>query len=52
MIFVADAHRSEGDRYIVRADEELTAFLELELRLEVTANCLDKRTRPPETSCL
>jgi hypothetical protein len=28
-IFVADAHR-DGKRFIVRADEKLTAFLELE----------------------
>jgi len=29
-IFVADAHRGDGKRYVVRADEKLTAFLELE----------------------
>jgi hypothetical protein len=29
-IFVADAHRGDGSRFIVRADEKLTAFLELE----------------------
>jgi hypothetical protein len=29
-IFVADAHRDDGKRFIVRADEKLTAFLELE----------------------
>jgi hypothetical protein len=29
-IFVADAHRGDGKRYIVRADEKLTAFVELE----------------------
>jgi hypothetical protein len=29
-IFVADAHRGEGQRFIVRADEKLTAFVELE----------------------
>jgi hypothetical protein len=29
-IFVADAHRDDGKRFIVHADEELTAFLELE----------------------
>ncbi len=28
-IFVADAHRGDGQRFIVRADEKLTAFLEL-----------------------
>ena len=29
-IFVADAHRGDGKRLVVHADEKLTAFLELE----------------------
>ncbi len=29
-IFVADAHRGEGKRFDVRADEKLSAFVELE----------------------
>jgi hypothetical protein len=29
-IWIADAHRGNGKRFIVRADEKLTAFLELE----------------------
>jgi hypothetical protein len=29
-IFVADAHRDDNQRFIVRADEKLTAFIELE----------------------
>jgi hypothetical protein len=29
-IFVAAAHRGDGKRYVVRADEKLTAFVELE----------------------
>ncbi len=29
-IFVADAHRGDGKRYVVHADDKLTAFLELE----------------------
>jgi hypothetical protein len=29
-IWIADAHRDDGKRFIVRADELLTAFLELE----------------------
>jgi hypothetical protein len=29
-IFVADAHRGDGKRFIVRSDQKLTAFLELE----------------------
>ena len=27
---VADAHRDDGKRFVVHADEKLTAFLELE----------------------
>jgi hypothetical protein len=30
MIFIADAHRGDGKRFVVRADKKLTAFLELE----------------------
>jgi len=29
-IFIADAHGGDGKRFIVRADEKLAAFLELE----------------------
>src|SRR5438876_10105720 len=29
-IWIADAHRGDGKRFIVRADEKLTTFLELE----------------------
>jgi hypothetical protein len=29
-IWIADAHCGDGQRFIVRADEKLTAFLELE----------------------
>ena len=29
-IWIADAHRGDGKRYVVRADEKLTAFVELE----------------------
>jgi hypothetical protein len=29
-IWIADAHRGGGNRFVVRADELLTAFLELE----------------------
>jgi hypothetical protein len=29
-IFVVDAHRDNGKRFVMRADEKLTAFLELE----------------------
>ena len=29
-IWIADAHRDDGKRFVVYADEKLTAFLELE----------------------
>jgi hypothetical protein len=29
-IWIGDAHRDNGKRFVVRADEKLTAFLELE----------------------
>jgi hypothetical protein len=29
-IFIADAYRGDGKRFVVRADEKLTAFMELE----------------------
>ena len=29
-IWIADAHRDDGKRYVARADENLTAFVELE----------------------
>ena len=29
-VFVADAHRDDGKRFVVRADEKLTALVELE----------------------
>jgi hypothetical protein len=28
-VFVVDAHRDDGKRFVVRADEKLTAFLEV-----------------------
>jgi hypothetical protein len=29
-IWIADAHRGDGKRFVVRADEKLTAFVELQ----------------------
>ena len=29
-IWITDAHRDDGKRFVARADEKLTAFLELE----------------------
>jgi hypothetical protein len=37
-IFVADAHRDDGKRFVVHADEKLTAFLELESAIRAAAS--------------
>jgi hypothetical protein len=29
-IWIVDAHRDDGKRFVVRSDEKLTAFIELE----------------------
>ena len=34
MILVVDTHRADGKRFVVRADEKLTAFLELEAAID------------------
>jgi hypothetical protein len=36
-LWIADAHRDDGNRFVVRADDKQTAFLELE---RVTRNSL------------
>jgi hypothetical protein len=43
-IFVADTHRGDGKRFVVRADEKgLTAFLELESQLVLKGMMSRKR---------
>ena len=32
-IWIVDAHRDDGKRFVARAEEKLTAFLELELAI-------------------
>jgi hypothetical protein len=36
-IWIADAHRDDGKRFVVRADEKLTAFLERESAIRTKA---------------
>jgi len=36
----ADAHRDDGKRFVVRADERLTAFLELEAAIRDSATAI------------
>ena len=33
-IWIADAHRDDGKRFVVHGDEKLTAFLELEATIQ------------------
>ena len=37
-IWIADAHRCDGKRFVVSADELLTAFLELEAAIRASAD--------------
>jgi hypothetical protein len=46
-IFVADAHRDDGKRFAVRADEILTAFLELESAIRQTVDSRLAKERGP-----
>jgi hypothetical protein len=39
-IFVADAHRDDGKRFVVHADEKLTAFLELESTIRISKSTI------------
>jgi hypothetical protein len=37
-IWIADAHLDNGKRFVVRADEKLTAFLELERTIQCSGH--------------
>jgi hypothetical protein len=38
--FVADAHRDDGNRFVVHADERLTAFVEIESTIRVSKSTI------------
>jgi len=38
MIFVTDAHRGEEKSFVLRADEKLTAFMELESAIRAVSS--------------
>ena len=38
-IWIADAHRGDGKRYVVRVDKKLSAFLELESTTRAELHC-------------
>ena len=44
-IWVADAHRGDGKRFVVRADEKLSAFVELKSTVRLK-NSIDILCRP------
>jgi hypothetical protein len=41
-IWIGDAHRDDGKRFVARADGKLTAFVELELAIRGCGFLLDK----------
>jgi hypothetical protein len=48
-IWIADAHRGEGKRFVVRADEKLTGFMELESAIyEFAVDLISKTSRLSE----
>jgi len=38
IIWVADAHRGDGNRFVVHADEKLTAFVELDAAIRASVS--------------
>ena len=49
-IFVVDAHRDDGKRFIVHADEKLSAFVELEHQVLNVPVCSGFTTSPLQKS--
>jgi hypothetical protein len=47
-IFVADVHRSDGKRFVVHADEKLTAFPELQSVIEKVSAQLELTKSTPQ----
>jgi hypothetical protein len=48
-IWIADAHRDDGKRFVVRSDEKLTAFIELEsaIRRRNSNRCTSQEAAGP-----
>ena len=44
-IWIADAPHDDGKRFVVRADEKLSAFLELELAIRAGGGVKHRRSR-------
>jgi hypothetical protein len=45
-IWIADAHRDNGKRFVVHADEKLTAFLDLESVIRAPAGASETKAEP------
>ena len=45
-IWIADAHRDAGKRFVVREDEKLTAFVELDSVTRTASGSLERLVRP------
>jgi hypothetical protein len=43
-IWIADAHRGDGKRSVVRADEKLTAFMELEATIRAARSAIGSQS--------
>jgi hypothetical protein len=50
MVWIADAHRDNGKRFVVHADEKLTAFVELESLIRAVTRSL-RRSGEKRTQC-
>jgi hypothetical protein len=42
-VWIADAHRADGKRFVVRADEKLTAFVELESEIRAVLEIIAEK---------
>jgi len=45
MIWIADAHRDDGKRFVVRTDEKLSAFVELESAIRSSNSSSNRHDR-------
>jgi hypothetical protein len=49
-IWIADAHRDDGKRFVVHADKKLTAFLELESTIRLASGTQTTAAREREAA--
>jgi hypothetical protein len=51
-IWIADAHRDDGKRFVVHADEKLTAFVELEAAIPLPKRRIIRHNSPLDLSVI